>query len=130
VEDVFCHNCGHRNRGGQFLLVVRFRPPAESSEATITLQPVDDHGEAGEEESAVTLVEVPHGTGSWCQAWQSGQALPLADDITRPASPESDIFLDDITVSRATPNWSVDRRRSRDQRRGILEWHLRQPGAD
>jgi len=112
VEDVFCHNCGaSQPGGGQFLLVVRFRPPAESSEATITLQPVDDHGEAGEEESAVTLVEVPHGTGVLVvkRGPEVGKRYPLADDITRAGRhPESDIFLDDITVSRRHAELVVD----------------------
>jgi len=120
--------------GGQFCSSCGSALPAESSEATITLQPVDDHGEAGEEESAVTLVEVPHGTGVLVvkRGPEVGKRYPLADDITRAGRhPESDIFLDDITVSRRHaelvrgPGGEV-----RDQRRGILEWHLRQPGAD
>jgi pSer/pThr/pTyr-binding forkhead associated (FHA) protein len=104
VEDVFCHNCGHRNPAGvNFCSSCGSALPAESSEATITLQPVDDHGEAGEEESAVTLVEVPHGTGVLVvkRGPEVGKRYPLADDITRAGRhPESDIFLDDITVSR------------------------------
>ena len=85
MEDVFCHNCGHRNPAGvNFCSSCGSALPAESSEATITLQPVDDHGEAGEEESAVTLVEVPHGTGVLVvkRGPEVGKRYPLADDIT------------------------------------------------
>jgi len=114
---------GIATRRGQFLLVVRFRLPAESSEATITLQPVDDHGEAGEEESAVTLVEVPHVQGSWWssvgQRWAS--ATPSPTTSPGPASPRERHLLGRhhrVAAPRRTGPWT--RRRSRDQRRGSL----------
>jgi pSer/pThr/pTyr-binding forkhead associated (FHA) protein len=64
---------------------------------------VDDHGETGEEESSVTLVEVPHGTGALVvkRGPNVGSRYLLEGDVTRAGRhPESDIFLDDITVSR------------------------------
>ena len=101
---VFCHNCGHRNpEGVELLLVLRVRPPQRGAESTISLQPVDDHGETGEEESTVTLVEVPHGTGVLVvkRGPNVGARYLLEQDVTRAGRhPESDIFLDDITVSR------------------------------
>ncbi|HEX3947392.1 MAG TPA: zinc-ribbon domain-containing protein, partial [Acidimicrobiales bacterium] len=62
---MYCHNCGHRNpEGVNFCSSCGSALPSEHSESTISLQPVDDHGENGEEDAAVTLVEVPHGTGA------------------------------------------------------------------
>jgi pSer/pThr/pTyr-binding forkhead associated (FHA) protein len=67
------------------------------------LQPVDAHGETGEEEAMVTLVEVPHGTGALVvkRGPNVGARYLLEAPVTRAGRhPESDIFLDDITVSR------------------------------
>jgi len=86
--------------------------PAESSEATITLQPVDDHGEAGEEESAVTLVEVPHGTGVLVvkRGPEGGQALPprRRHHPGRGVTPRATSSWTTSPCRGATPNWSVD----------------------
>ncbi len=101
---VYCHNCGHRNpEGVNFCSSCGSALPSEASESTISLQPVDDHGETGEEESTVTLVEVPHGTGVLVvkRGPNVGARYLLEQDVTRAGRhPESDIFLDDITVSR------------------------------
>ena len=104
MEGVFCHNCGHRNPAGvNFCSSCGSALPSESSETTVSLQAVDDHGETGEEESAVTLVEVPHGVGVLMvkRGPNIGVRYLLDDEVTRAGRhPESDIFLDDITVSR------------------------------
>ena len=47
----------------ELLLVLWNRPPNDVSETTVTLQPVDEHGESPDEEPTVTLVEVPAGSG-------------------------------------------------------------------
>jgi pSer/pThr/pTyr-binding forkhead associated (FHA) protein len=104
VEAVFCHNCGHRNpEGVNFCSSCGTALPTESPETTITLQPVDDHGEAGDDEAAVTLVEVPRGTGALVvkRGPNVGARYLLDREVIRAGRhPESDIFLDDITVSR------------------------------
>ena len=105
VDGVFCHNCGHRNPAGrQFLLVVRRRPAqAGSADTTITLQPVDDHGEPAEEERRRHPGRrAPGHRAAGGQAGpQRGGPLPARTEVTRAGRhPESDIFLDDITVSR------------------------------
>jgi pSer/pThr/pTyr-binding forkhead associated (FHA) protein len=85
--------------------------PSESSETTVTLQPVDDHGETGEEEPSVTLVEVPHGTGALVvkRGPNVGARYLLERQVTRAGRhPESDIFLDDITVSRRHAEFQRD----------------------
>lgn len=105
VVGVYCHNCGHRNPEG-----VNFcsscgtaLPLVERTETTVVLQPVDDHGEVVDEEQTVTLVEVPHGTGALVvrRGPTVGSRYLLSGGVTRAGRhPESDIFLDDITVSR------------------------------
>jgi hypothetical protein len=105
VDSVFCHNCGHRNPSG-----VNFcsscgaaLPSGSSADATITLFPNDDHGEGADEDSLVTKVEVPHGSGAFVvkRGPNIGARYILGPNLTRAGRhPESDIFLDDITVSR------------------------------
>jgi pSer/pThr/pTyr-binding forkhead associated (FHA) protein len=75
---------------------------ADGEDATITLHPNDD-AETSEENPEVTLVEVPHGAGVLVvtRGPNIGARYLLADDVVRAGRhPESDIFLDDITVSR------------------------------
>jgi hypothetical protein len=100
---VFCHNCGHRNPSGvNFCSSCGSALPAESAETTISLQPVVD-ADVGEDEHTVTLVAVPHGTGALVvkRGPSVGARYLLENDVTKAGRhPESDIFLDDITVSR------------------------------
>jgi pSer/pThr/pTyr-binding forkhead associated (FHA) protein len=75
----------------------------ERAETTVAFQPVDDHGESAEEEPTVTLVEVPHGTPALVvkRGPTVGSRYLLQAPVVRAGRhPESDIFLDDITVSR------------------------------
>ncbi len=103
VDGVFCHNCGHRNpEGVNFCSSCGHALLADGDDATITLHPVDD-SEAAEEQPDVTLVEVPHGAGVLVvtRGPNIGTRYLLADTVVRAGRhPESDIFLDDITVSR------------------------------
>jgi pSer/pThr/pTyr-binding forkhead associated (FHA) protein len=100
---VFCHNCGHRNpEGVNFCSSCGNALLADGDDATITLHP-NDEAEAGEEKPEVTLVEVPHGAGVLVvtRGPNIGTRYLLAADVVRAGRhPESDIFLDDITVSR------------------------------
>jgi FHA domain/zinc-ribbon domain len=104
VLRVFCHNCGHRNPGGvNFCSSCGAALANDVSETTITLQPVDEHGESPDEEPTVTLVEVPRGQGVLVvkRGPNVGTRYTLEGAVTRAGRhPESDIFLDDITVSR------------------------------
>jgi pSer/pThr/pTyr-binding forkhead associated (FHA) protein len=103
VVTVFCSNCGHRNpEGVNFCSSCGNALLADGDDATITLHP-NDEGEAGEEKPEVTLVEVPHGAGVLVvtRGPNIGTRYLLADNVVRAGRhPESDIFLDDITVSR------------------------------
>lgn len=104
MGDVYCHNCGHRNpEGVNFCSSCGTALPLEGSDTTVTLQPVDDHGESPDEEPSITLVEVPHGTGALVvrRGPNVGMRYLLEEPVTVTGRhPESDIFLDDITVSR------------------------------
>ncbi len=101
---VFCHNCGHRNPAGvNFCSSCGAVLSSEPSETTVRLQPVDEHGESGDEDPGVTLVEVPHGVGMLVvkRGPNVGARFMLGRSVVRAGRhPESDIFLDDITVSR------------------------------
>ncbi len=107
---VFCHNCGHRNpEGVNFCSSCGHSLLADGDDATITLHPTDD-GEA-EDQLEVPLVEVPHGAGVLVvtRGPNIGARYLLGENVVRAGRhPESEIFLDDITVSRRhveiTPN--------------------------
>ena len=103
VVAVFCHNCGHRNpEGVNFCSSCGHPLLADGDDATITLHPTDD-AETAEEQPDVTLVEIPHGAGVLVvtRGPNIGARYLLGDTVVRAGRhPESDIFLDDITVSR------------------------------
>ncbi len=104
MEGVFCNNCGHRNPAGANFCsscgAVLSGPPADT---TVTLHPVDSQGEATDEDLTVTLPDRPSGAGLLVvkRGPNAGTRFDLVVDVTRAGRhPESDIFLDDITVSR------------------------------
>ncbi len=103
VDPVFCHNCGHRNpEGVNFCSSCGNALLADGDDATITLHPNDDP-DSGEVRPDVELVEVPHGAGVLVvtRGPNVGARYLLGDKVVRAGRhPESDIFLDDITVSR------------------------------
>ncbi|HEY3941006.1 MAG TPA: FHA domain-containing protein [Acidimicrobiales bacterium] len=104
VERVFCHNCGHRNPEGVNFCSSCGAPLAVGGpDATVTLQALDDHGETGDEETAVPLAELPLGAGVLVvkRGPNVGARYLLDGDLTLAGRhPDSDIFLDDVTVSR------------------------------
>ena len=103
VDTVFCHNCGHRNpEGVNFCSSCGHALLAEGDEATITLHATDD-ADSEDEHPDVALVEVPRGAGVLVvtRGPNIGARYLLGDDVVKAGRhPESDIFLDDITVSR------------------------------
>ncbi len=98
---MFCHNCGRRNpSGGNFCSSCGAPLAVESTETTVTLQAID--GEP-EDDAPVHVVAVPHGVGVLVvkRGPVLGSRYLLDRDVTRAGRhPESDLFLDDITVSR------------------------------
>ena len=99
---MFCNNCGHRNPAGSNFCSSCGAPLEHGGDdATITLVPVD----AGDvdEEITVGFDGVPEGVGMLVvkRGPNAGSKFMLDAEVTRAGRhPESDIFLDDITVSR------------------------------
>ena len=105
VDGVFCNNCGHRNPAGANFcsscgaVLTTAAPPM----TTVTLHPVDA-ARGGRRRGADRDASRPpegRGTARGEARSERGDALRLESDVTRVGRhPESDIFLDDITVSR------------------------------
>jgi pSer/pThr/pTyr-binding forkhead associated (FHA) protein len=105
VTDVFCTNCGHRNA-----LTARFCSSCGAAmgsdsgeETTITFAPVDATGEILDDDVALAMGELPGSTALVVvkRGPNAGSKFVLDGEVTRAGRhPDSDIFLDDITVSR------------------------------
>ncbi len=104
MTDVFCNQCGHRNRvGANFCSSCgALIEPEAGEETTITFAPVEAAGETADEELTVSLGDldtlamlvVKRGPNA-------GSKFALEKEVTGAGRhPDSDIFLDDITVSR------------------------------
>jgi pSer/pThr/pTyr-binding forkhead associated (FHA) protein len=105
LAEVFCNQCGHRNVGGANFCSScgAVLEPEAGDDTTITFAPVESAGEVSEEELTVTLGEFPDSTAMVVvkRGPNAGSKFALDTDVTRAGRhPESDIFLDDITVSR------------------------------
>ena len=105
MTDVFCTNCGHRNA-----LRAKFCSSCGSAlevdsgeETTITFAPVDATGEILDDDLALAVGELHETTAMVVvkRGPNAGSKFVLEGDVTRAGRhPDSDIFLDDITVSR------------------------------
>jgi pSer/pThr/pTyr-binding forkhead associated (FHA) protein len=106
VSGVFCNQCGHQNPAGSNFCSscgAGLDPHVEDEPTTITFQPIESAGEVADEEISVTLGEIPEGYGVLVvkRGPNAGSRFVLEHDKTEAGRhPESDIFLDDITVSR------------------------------
>jgi pSer/pThr/pTyr-binding forkhead associated (FHA) protein len=101
---VFCNNCGHRNPGGSNFCSSCGAPleHATGEESTVTLAPVEAT-DAPDDEISVALDELPEGVGLLVvkRGPNAGSKYTLDQPVTTAGRhPDSDIFLDDITVSR------------------------------
>ena len=112
MNGVFCNNCGHRNpAGANFCSSCGAVLSAGTSDTTVTLHPVDAQGEPGEEELAVPLSDGAEGAGLLVvkRGPNAGARFVLDAPVTRVGRhPESDIFLDDVTVSRRHAEFTHD----------------------
>jgi hypothetical protein len=105
---IFCNRCGHRNpEGSNFCSscgAVLERPrEADPATTTIKFTPVEAAGEVGEEEVSVNVSDVPPDAGVLVvkRGPNAGSRYLLAAELTTLGRhPDSDIFLDDVTVSR------------------------------
>jgi hypothetical protein len=104
MADVFCNNCGHRNPlGANFCsscgAVLETQAPENT---TITFHPTAP-SDPIDEDVSVELDEVPDDLAVLVvkRGPQAGSRFALGTTVTTAGRhPESDIFLDDITVSR------------------------------
>jgi len=100
---VYCNQCGHRNPpGANFCSSCGAALSPHGDDTTITFMPVEAGGEA-EDELTVTLDELPESMGMLVvkRGPNAGSKFVLDSDVTKAGRhPDSDIFLDDVTVSR------------------------------
>jgi pSer/pThr/pTyr-binding forkhead associated (FHA) protein len=104
VADVFCNNCGHNNPIGANFCSSCGGPLdlANQENTTVTFHP-EDPADKPDDELSVDLDELPQDVGMLVVKGgpKGGSRFALTDAVTTAGRhPESNIFLDDITVSR------------------------------
>jgi pSer/pThr/pTyr-binding forkhead associated (FHA) protein len=115
MADVFCTTCGHRNpANANFCSSCGNHLDAPPEEHTISLGAIEteDH-----EDLAVGVDDLPEGAATLVvtRGPGAGSRFLLDEDVVHVGRhPESDIFLDDVTVSRrhaelgrGAPGWTV-----------------------
>jgi pSer/pThr/pTyr-binding forkhead associated (FHA) protein len=119
-QTVFCTRCGHPNRDDARFCAECGAPLQDDS--TVTLTPVESEDEDGVEfpfpedelEPGQALLQVKRGPNA-------GSTFLLdADSTTAGRSPESTVFLDDVTVSRSHATF---------ERRADAGWFVRDAGS-
>jgi hypothetical protein len=105
LTTVFCNQCGHRNPPGATFCSScgAVLEPTPGEDTTVTFTPVEAAGDVAEDELTVTLPELPETMAMVVvkRGPNAGSKFMLDADVTRAGRhPDSDIFLDDITVSR------------------------------
>ena len=103
---LFCNQCGHRNPPvSNFCSSCGAPLDLGRDERTITFHPVDPLQEVPgtDDDIVVNLADLPPGSGVLLvrSGPQAGLRVQLNDTVTRLGRhPDSDVYLDDITVSR------------------------------
>ncbi len=103
---LYCNRCGHRNpEGSNFCSSCGAPLDLASSDisATITFTPIESTGEVGEHEISIGLESsgVDAGLLVVKRGPNAGSRFVLGEDVTTLGRhPDSDVFLDDVTVSR------------------------------
>lgn len=105
TDYVFCNQCGHRNPPTSVFCSSCGSPLDSLDDRTITLAAIDplQNAPGTDDDLAVPLGELPTEIGVLIvrAGAQAGARFPLAETLTRLGRhPESEISLDDITVSR------------------------------
>ena len=99
---MFCTNCGHRNPEGSNFCASCGSPLGDNTDSTITFMPAELETEL-DEEIHISPEELEGGRGVLIvkRGPNAGSKFFLDSDATQIGRhPDSDIFLDDITVSR------------------------------
>ena len=103
---MFCNQCGHRNAPGSNFCRscgAALEASGEDETTTITIVTPDTGGELPTAEVQVAVEELPEGLGMLVvkRGPNAGSRYVLEGALTKVGRhPDSDIFLDDITVSR------------------------------
>jgi hypothetical protein len=100
---VFCNNCGHRNPPESNFCSSCGSALSPSTDTTISFVPEDPSGDPADEEVSVPAGELSDGTGVLIikRGPDAGARYVLTGEVTRVGRhPDSEIFLDDVTVSR------------------------------
>ena len=102
MADVFCNTCGHRNpANANFCSSCGNHLEQAPEEHTVTLTPIDP--DATDDELTVGIDDLPEGAATLVvtRGPGAGSRFVLDDDVVQAGRhPESNIFLDDVTVSR------------------------------
>jgi len=97
-----CRECGHENEAGANFCSSCGQPLTREEESTVSLAELAERLELGEE-LGEALAELPHGIGMLVvrRGPNAGSRFVLDAEVTTVGRhPDSDVFLDDITVSR------------------------------
>ncbi len=105
TTSVFCNQCGHRNPPTSTFCSSCGSPLDSLDDHTITLTAIDPLQDAPgkDDDLAIAVGELPNELGVLIvrAGAQSGARFPLGDEVTHLGRhPDSEISLDDITVSR------------------------------
>jgi pSer/pThr/pTyr-binding forkhead associated (FHA) protein len=104
MSGVHCNQCGHKNPdGANFCSSCGEVLESGSHEHTTITLPTDRSAESGDDEVVIDLDRIPSEVGVLVvkRGGQAGARYTLERTLTTAGRhPESDIFLDDITVSR------------------------------
>jgi pSer/pThr/pTyr-binding forkhead associated (FHA) protein len=108
---VFCNQCGHRNPAGSNFCSScgAVLEPAASEDTTLVFAPVPGSAEGVDEDVSVQIPALVEGVGMLVvkRGPNAGSRYVLDADLTTAGRhPDSDIFLDDITVSRRHAEFS------------------------
>ena len=101
---MFCNQCGHRNpAGSNFCSSCGASLEPVADETTITFAPVTSGGDASDDDVTVSLPAGSEAIGILVvkRGPNAGSRFGLENEVTRVGRhPDSDIVLDDVTVSR------------------------------
>ena len=103
MDVVLCSRCGHQNPEGANFCSSCGNPLSGDGDTTVSFPVAVEVKDAGDEELAGPLPEPPQDTGLLVvkRGPNAGSRYALDAQVTKAGRhPESDIFLDDMTVSR------------------------------
>lgn len=102
-KGVFCNNCGHRNPAESNFCSSCGAPLVPSTDTTISFLPEDSSGDLVDEEVTIGADDLAEDMGVLVvkRGPDAGARFVLTGEVTRAGRhPDSEIFLDDVTVSR------------------------------